>query len=91
MNWKRVLDAVKGNKLTVLDLGVLSYLSWNSDKIGRWDGSASELSRSLRIKIHVARGSLRRLREFGALRWSEHDRNKTTRRIYILTKRRIGK
>lgn len=91
MNWGTVLSAVENNKLTILDLGLLSYLSWNSDKIGRWEGNAGDLSRRLKIKIHIVRSSLRRLRSFGAIRWSESDSNQTRRRFYILTKRRGGK
>ena len=88
MKWRDLIDRVYSAELSISDLGLLSFLYHESNRLGIYKGSAGTIAKRTGENARSIRRCLRRLKKAGAIEWDLNEQNKPTRKIRIKIKRK---
>jgi hypothetical protein len=91
MNPSKAHKELLNGPLTLFDLGLHSWLFWNSNRKGFYEGNAASiaiLTGESKAKIQKC---LTRLKRVGLIGWSSKDNHKKTRKIWVISKLRKTK
>ncbi len=91
MNLSKVHKELLSSPLHLFDLGLHSWLFWNSNRKGFYEGNASSSARLPGKSKQKIPRSLTRLRGSGLISWNQKDIHKKTRKIWVISKFRKNK
>ena len=77
--------------LNLFDLGLHSWLFWNSNRKGFYEGNASSIAILTGESSKKIQRSLTRLKGSGLISWNQKYIHKKTRKIWVISKFRKNK
>ena len=91
MNPSKAHKELLMNPLNLFDLGLHSWLFWNSSRKGFYEGNAVSIAILTGESRQKIQRSLTRLKGSGLISWNQKDIHKKTRKIWVISKLRKTK
>jgi len=91
MNPSKAHKELLNGPLNLFDLGLHSWLFWNSNRKGFFEGNASSIAILTGESRQKIQRSLTRLKGSGLISWNQKDNHKKTRKIWVVSKLRKTK